>query len=37
MPGLNLGHLQHGRSEFITTLDNDPPFVLGFVLVEADF
>ena len=37
MPGLGLGHRQHGRSEFITVLDLDPPFGLGFVPVEADF
>ena len=33
MPGLGLGCRQHGRSEFITVLDHDPPSVL----VEADF
>ena len=37
MPGLGLGRRQHGRSEFITVLDHDPPFGLGFVTVEADF
>ena len=37
MPGLGLRHRQHGRSKFITVLDHDPPFGLGFVLVEADF
>ena len=37
MPGLVLGHCQHGRNEFITVLDHDPPFCLGFVPVEADF
>ena len=37
MPGLGLGCCQHGRSEFITVLDHDPPFGLGFVPVEADF
>ena len=37
MPGLGLGHRQHGNREFITILDHDPPFGLGFVLVEADF
>ena len=37
MLGLGLGHRQHGRSEFITVLDHDPPFGLGFVPVEADF
>ena len=37
MPSLGLGHRQHGHSEFITVLDRDPPFGLGFVPVEADF
>ena len=37
MPGLGLGRHQHGRSEFITVLDHDPPFGLGFVPVEVDF
>ena len=37
MPGLGLGRRQHGRSEYITVLDHDPPFGLGFVPVEADF
>ena len=37
MHGLDLGCRQHGRSEFITVLDHNPPFGLGFVPVEADF
>ena len=37
MPGLGLGCRQHGHSEFITVLDHDPPFGLGFLPVEADF
>ena len=37
MPGLGLGRRQHGCSEFITVLDHDPPFGLGFVPVESDF
>ena len=37
MPGLGLRCRQHGRSEFITVLDHDLPFGLGFVPVEADF
>ena len=37
MPDLGLGRGQHGRSEFITVLDHDPPFGLGFVPVEAYF
>ena len=32
-----IGRHQHGRSEFITVLDHDPPFGLGFVPVEVDF
>ena len=37
MPGLGLRRRQHGRSKFITVLDHDPPFGLGFVPVEVDF
>ena len=37
MSGLGLGRRQHGLSEFITVLDHDPPFGLGFVPVEEDF
>ena len=37
MYGLGLGRRQHGRSEFITVLDHDPPFGLVFIPVEADF
>ena len=37
MPSFNLGCRQHDHSEFITVLDHDPPFGLGFVPVEADF
>ena len=37
MPGLGLGRRQHGHSEFITVLDHNPPFGLGFIPVEADF
>ena len=37
MPGLGLGRHQHGHSEFITVLEHDPPFGLGFVPIEADF
>ena len=37
MPGLGLGRRQHGCSKFITVLDHDPPFGLGFVPVKADF
>ena len=37
MLGLGLGRCQHGRSEFITVLDHDPLFGLGFVPVVVDF
>ena len=37
MPSMGLGCRQHGRSKFITVLDHDPPFGLGFVPVEVDF
>ena len=37
MSGLGLGHGQHSRSKFITILDHDPPFGLGFIPLEADF
>ena len=37
MPGLGLGRHQHGHSEFITVLNHDPPFGLGFVPIEAYF
>ena len=37
MHGLGLGHRQYGRSKFITVLDHDPLFGLGFVPIEADF
>ena len=37
MPSLGLGYCYHGRSEFITVLDHDPPFGLGFVPIEAYF
>ena len=33
IPGLGLWRRQHGRSEFITVLDHDPPFGLRFVPV----
>ena len=37
MFGLGLGHRQHSRSEFITVVDHDQPFGLGFVPLEAYF
>ena len=37
MSGLGLGHRQHGRSEFITVLNHNPPFGLGLVPIKVDF
>ena len=37
MPSLGLGCRQHNHCEFITFLDHNPPFGLGFVPVEANF
>ena len=37
LPGLGLGHYQHGSREFIATIDHDTPFGLGFVPTEADY
>ena len=37
MPSLGLRCHQHGHSEFITILNHDPPFGLGFILVEENF
>ena len=37
MPDMGLRHCQHGHRKFITILDHDPPFGLGFGPVEADF
>ena len=30
LPGFGLGRHQHGSSEFVTTIDHDTPFELGF-------
>ncbi|RVW21862.1 hypothetical protein CK203_109670 [Vitis vinifera] len=35
--GLGLGRRQHGSEEFITIVDHDTPFGLGFVPIEADY
>ncbi|WKA12991.1 hypothetical protein VitviT2T_030331 [Vitis vinifera] len=37
LPGMGLGRRQHGPSEFITILDHDVPFGLGFIPTEADY
>ena len=37
LPGLGLGHCQHGSGEFIVVGDHDTPFGLGFVHTEADY
>ena len=33
--GFGLGRRQHGFSEFVTTIDYDTPFGLGYVPIEA--
>ncbi|KAL6319153.1 hypothetical protein AAG906_011237 [Vitis piasezkii] len=37
LPGFGLGRHQHGSSEFVTTIDHDTPFGLGFVPTKADY
>ena len=37
MPGLGLGCRHHGHREFITVVDYDPPFGLGFIPLEVYF
>ena len=37
MPSLGVGHHQHSRGEFISVLDHDPPFGLGFIPSETNF
>ena len=37
LPGFRLGRRQHGSSEFVTTVDHDTPFDLGFVPIKADY
>ena len=36
LPGFGLGRRQHGSSEFMTTIDHDTPFRLGFTPSEDD-
>ena len=35
--GFGLGRRQHGFSEFVTTIDYDTLFDLGFVPIEVDY
>ena len=37
LPGLGLGHRQHGFGEFIAAVDHDTPFGLDFVHTEVDY
>ena len=37
LPDMGLGRRQHGPSEFITILDHDVPFELGFIPTKADY
>ena len=37
LPSLGLRCRQHGFGEFISSVDHDTPFGLGFVLIEADY
>ena len=37
LPGLGLGHCQHGSREFIATVDHDTSFGLDFAPTEADY
>ena len=37
LPGFRLGQHQHGSSEFVTTVDYDTLFDLGFVPIEVDY
>ncbi|KAL6318214.1 hypothetical protein AAG906_035720 [Vitis piasezkii] len=36
LPGFGLGRCHHGSSEFVTTIDHDTPFGLGFTPTEDD-
>ena len=36
LPGFGLGRRQHGSSEFVTTIDHDTPFRLGFTPSKDD-
>ena len=35
--GFGLEQRQHGSSEFVTTVDRDTPFSLGFVPTKVDY
>ena len=37
LPGFRLGWRQHGSSEFVTKVDHDTSFGLGFVPTESDY
>nr|CAN76697.1 hypothetical protein VITISV_009720 [Vitis vinifera] len=37
LPGMGLGRRQQGPSEFITAIDHDTTFGLGFIPTEADY
>ena len=37
LPDMGLGRRQHGPSEFMSILDHDVPFGLGFIPNEADY
>ena len=36
LPGLGLGHCQHGPREFTFTVDHDIPYRLGYTPTEED-
>ena len=36
LPGFGLGWCQHGSNKFVTTIDHDTPFGLGFTPIEDD-
>ena len=36
LSGFGLGRCQHGTSEFVTSIDHDTPFGLGFTPSEDD-
>ena len=37
LPSMGLGQRQHGPNEFMTILDHDVPFELGFIPTEANY
>ena len=37
LPGMGLGRRQHGPSEFMAIPNQDVPFRLGFVPIEANY